>query len=190
MPTKLYAGPDFPDAALPLTGTEEVLLNVGGVCQKSSTQDIADLASSGSGDVVGPATATADAVALYDGTTGKLLKNGVTVAQIKQIEQNSQSAAYGLVLSDAGKHIYHPSADTTARIWTIPANASVAFPIGTAITFVNDTSAGIITLAITTDTLAWFPSGSTGSRAIAPSGCATALKVTSTRWVLTGVGIT
>ncbi len=36
------------------------------------------------GDVVGPATATADAVALYDGTTGKLLKDGaLTVAQLR-----------------------------------------------------------------------------------------------------------
>jgi hypothetical protein len=44
-------------------------------------------------------------------------------------------------LSDAGKHIYHPSADTTARTFTIDSNANVAYPIGTAITFVNDTSA-------------------------------------------------
>lgn len=34
---------------------------------------------SGSGDVVGPASATDSAVALYDGTTGKLLKNGVVL---------------------------------------------------------------------------------------------------------------
>lgn len=34
---------------------------------------------SGSGDVVGPSGATANAVALYDGTTGKLLKDGVVI---------------------------------------------------------------------------------------------------------------
>lgn len=106
------------------------------------------------------------------------------------IPQNSQSAAYTLVLADANKHIYHPSADTTARTWTIPANASVAYPIGTAITFDNDTSAGVITLAITTDTLVWLPSGTTGSRSIAANGQGTALKVTATRWHLTGTGIT
>ncbi len=33
----------------------------------------------GVGDVVGPASATADAVALFDGTTGKVLKNGVAI---------------------------------------------------------------------------------------------------------------
>jgi len=38
-------------------------------------------AGTGSGDVVGPASATADAVVVYNGTTGKLVKNsGVTVA--------------------------------------------------------------------------------------------------------------
>lgn len=107
-----------------------------------------------------------------------------------EIPQNSKSAAYTTVLSDSGKHIYHPSADTTARIWTIDSNANVAYPIGTAITFDNDTSAGVITLAITTDTLVWLPSGTTGSRSIAAGGQATALKVTGTRWHLTGVGIT
>lgn len=38
---------------------------------------------SGSGDVVGPASATADAVAVYDGTTGKLLKDGVLLSKLR-----------------------------------------------------------------------------------------------------------
>jgi hypothetical protein len=106
------------------------------------------------------------------------------------VPQNSQSAAYTLVLADAGKHIYHPSADTTARIWTIPANSSVAFPVGTAIVFVNDFSAGAITLSITTDTLVYTPDGTTGSRTIAAGGVATCIKVTSTRWLISGTKIT
>jgi hypothetical protein len=40
----------------------------------------------------------------------------------------------------------------TARL-TIPANSAVAYRIGTVLTFVNDGSAGAITIAITTDTL-------------------------------------
>jgi hypothetical protein len=106
------------------------------------------------------------------------------------VPQNSQSAAYTLVLADAGKHIYHPSADTTARIWTIPANSSVAFPVGTAIVFVNDFSAGAITLSITSDTLVYTPDGTTGSRTIAAGGVATCIKVTSTRWLISGTKIT
>ncbi|SRR6266550_3821768 len=106
------------------------------------------------------------------------------------VRQNSQSAAYTTVLTDGGKHIYHPSADTTARTWTIDSNANVAYPIGTAITFVNDTSGGVITIAITSDTLVLAGTGSTGSRSLAASGIATALKVTSTRWIISGTGLT
>ena len=109
---------------------------------------------------------------------------------IRSIPQNSKSAAYTLVLADAGKHLYHPGADTTARIWTIPANASVAYPIGTAITFVNDTSGGVITIAITSDVLVLSPDGTTGSRALAANGVATAIKMTATRWMISGSGLT
>ncbi len=106
------------------------------------------------------------------------------------IPQNSKSAAYTLVLADAQKHILHPSADTTARIWTIPANASVAFPIGTVITFINQNAAGVITIAITTDTMRLAGAGTTGSRTLAANGMATAMKITSTEWIISGAGLT
>lgn len=143
-----------------------------------------------SGDVVGPASSVSDRVALFDGTTGKLLKDGgKTIAEIKQIEQNSQSGAYTMVLADAGKHILHPSADTTARIFTIPANSSVAYPIGTAITVVNQNAAGVVTIAITSDTMRLAGAGTTGSRTLAANGIATALKITSTEWIISGTGL-
>ena len=112
------------------------------------------------------------------------------VKQTDGVLQNSQSAAYTLVLSDAQKHILHPSADTTARTFTIPANASVAFPIGTALTFVNQASAGVVTIAITTDTMRLAGSGATGSRTLAANGIATALKITATEWIISGTGLT
>lgn len=107
-----------------------------------------------------------------------------------EIPQNSQSAAYTLVLTDSGKHILHPSADTTARTFTIPANASVAYPIGTAITFVNQNAAGVVTIAITTDTMRLAGAGTTGSRTLAANGVATAIKLTATEWIISGTGIT
>ena len=109
---------------------------------------------------------------------------------IRLIPQNSKSADYTLVATDAGKHIYHPGSDTSTRTWTIPANASVAYTIGTAITFVNDTSGGAITIAITSDTLVLAPDGTTGSRTLAANGMATAIKMTSTRWMISGSGLT
>lgn len=106
------------------------------------------------------------------------------------IPQNSQSAAYQLLTSDQSKHIFHPSADTTARIWTIPSNATVAFPIGTTVTFINQNGAGVITIAITTDTMRLAGAGTTGSRTLAANGIATAVKVTSTEWIISGTGLT
>lgn len=67
------------------------------------------------------------------------------------IPQNSQSAAYTTVLADSGKHILHPIADNNARTFTIDSNANVAYPIGTAITFIN--LINTVTIAITSDTM-------------------------------------
>jgi hypothetical protein len=100
--------------------------------------------------------------------------------------QNVQDGNYTLVMSDSGKHLYHTSAST--HTWTIPANASVAFPIGTAIVFVNESGGGNVTIAINSDTLRW--SSSTGSRTFAANGFATALKVTATSWRISGDGLT
>jgi len=106
------------------------------------------------------------------------------------LPQNSQSAAYGLLASDAGKHILHPSADTTARTFTIPANSSVSYPIGTAITFINQHAAGNLTIAITTDTMRLAGGSSTGNRTLVANGVATAIKITFTEWIISGVGLT
>lgn len=105
------------------------------------------------------------------------------------IPQQSKSADYTLVLGDAGYHIFHPASDANARTFTIPANASVAFPTGTAITFVNR-SANAVTIAITSDTLTLSPAGTTGSRTLAQYGMATALKIASTEWMISGTGLT
>jgi len=107
------------------------------------------------------------------------------------IPQNSQIVNYTLALTDAGKHIFHPSTDTTARTFTIPANGSVAFPIGTAVTFVNQHGAGTITIAIGgTDAMYLAGAGTVGNRNLAANGTATALKVTSTEWLISGVNLT
>ena len=104
------------------------------------------------------------------------------------IPQNSQSTAYTTVLSDAGKHIFHPSSDDNPRTFTIDSNANVAYPIGTTITFVNEINT--VTIAITSDTLTAAGSGDTGSRTLAVDGIATAMKIGSTSWIISGVGLT
>ena len=105
------------------------------------------------------------------------------------IPQNSQSAAYTLVLADAGKHIFHPSTDTTARTFTIPANASVAYPIGTAISFVNMTSQ-VVSISITSDVMKLATDGTTGTRSLDQYGSATAIKIESALWLISGSALT
>jgi hypothetical protein len=124
------------------------------------------------------------------GTLTNCTADGTNAVGFRNVPQVSQSAAYTAVLSDAGKHILHPSADTTARTFTIPANASVAYPIGTALTFVNQASAGVVTIAITSDTMRLAGAGTTGSRTLAANGIATALKITATEWIISGTGLT
>ena len=123
------------------------------------------------------------------GTLSSCTVDGTNEVGFKNIPQNSQSAAYTLVLGDAGKHIFHPSSDANARTFTIPANSSVAYAIGTAITFINMTSQ-VVTIAITTDTMYLSSAGTTGSRSLAQYGSATAIKITSTNWLISGSGLT
>lgn len=124
------------------------------------------------------------------GADNTLTVDGTHGVGFRNIPQNSQSANYTAVLADSGKHIHHPSADTTARTFTIPANSSVAFPIGTAITFINQNGAGVITIAITTDTMRLAGAGTTGSRTLAANGVATAVKIAATQWIISGTGLT
>jgi hypothetical protein len=92
-----------------------------------------------------------------------------------------------LVIGDAGKHIY---VNTSSQTITIPANASVAYPIGTAITFIAGPSAGSVSIAITSDTMYLIGAGTTGSRTLAAYGSATAMKVSATAWFIAGTGLT
>lgn len=121
-----------------------------------------------------------------------LQADGLTndAAGFRGIPQNSRSAAYTIAAADNGKHILHPSADTTARTFTIDSNANLALPIGFTVTFVNQASGGVITIAITTDTMRLAGAGTTGSRTLAANGVATAIKLTSTEWIISGVGLT
>ena len=115
--------------------------------------------------------------------------DGTDAVGFRNIPINSNSAAYTAVLADSGKVIFHPSTDANARTFTIPANSSVAYALGTAITFINMTSQ-VVTIAITTDTMYLSSAGTTGSRSLPQYGSATAIKMTSTTWLISGSGLT
>jgi hypothetical protein len=71
---------------------------------------------------------------------------------------------------------------------TIPANASVAYPIGTVIAFVNNGSASV-DIAITSDTMRLAGTSSTGTRTLAQYGMAAAHYVASATWFISGTGL-
>lgn len=123
------------------------------------------------------------------GNLSNCTQDGTTSVGFLSIPQNSQSTAYTTVLADSGKCIFHPASDANARTFTIAANASVAYPIGTVIQFINMTSQAV-TIAINSDTLTWAQGGGTGSRTLAQYGVANCVKVASTQWLLTGTNVT
>ena len=129
-----------------------------------------------------------DAILLDFTPTGDKGDTG-TAGTYYTIPQNSKSANYTTVLGDAGQHILHPSTDANARTFTIDSNANVAYAVGTAITFINMTSQ-VVTIAITADTMYLAGPGTTGSRSLAQYGMATAIKIDSTHWIISGAGLT
>jgi hypothetical protein len=122
------------------------------------------------------------------GTLSSCTVDGTDAVGFRNTPVNSQSAAYTLVLADSGKTIFHPVADDNARTFTIPANSSVAYPVGTVISFVN--LQNTVTIAITTDTMYLANDGDTGNRTLAEYGMASAMKVASTTWIISGSGLT
>lgn len=110
-----------------------------------------------------------------------------TIANL-EIPQLIKDADYTLTLDESGYHLYHTSAST--HTWTIPANSSVPFAIGTVISFVNGPSTGNVSIAITTDTLRLAGSTDTGTRTLEANGVATVIKVASALWYISGQGLT
>jgi hypothetical protein len=147
--------------------------------------------STGSGAVVLATSPTLVTPVLGTPTSGTLSTctvDGTDAVGFRNTPVNSQSADYTLVLADSGKTIFHPVADDNARTFTIPANSSVAYAVGTVISFVN--LQNTITIAITTDTMYLANDGATGSRTLAEYGMASAMKVDSTSWIISGNGLT
>ena len=148
--------------------------------------------STGSGAVVFATSPTLVTPVLGTPTSGTLSSctvDGTDAVGFRNTPVNSQSTAYTAVLADAGKTLYHPASDANDRTFTIPANSSVAYAVGTVLTFVN-LSANDLTIAITDDTMYLAGAGTTGSRTLTEYGIASAVKLASTTWLISGNGLT
>lgn len=96
-------------------------------------------------------------------------------------------ANYTLLLTDSGKLLLHTSA--TAHAWTIPPNASVAFPTGTVIVLVN-TGTGAVTLTRGAAVALRLGGVATdANRTLAQYGVASLIKVDTNSWYVSGTGL-
>lgn len=176
------------------TGVSGLGANVASFLATPSSSNLAAAVTdeTGSGSLVFATSPTLVTPVLGTPTSGTLSActvDGTDAVGFRNTPINSQSADYTLVLADSGKTIFHPAADTNDRTFTIPAESSVNYAVGTVVTFIN-LSANDLTIAITTDTMYLAGDGATGSRTLAEYGVASAVKVASTTWVISGNGLT
>jgi hypothetical protein len=92
---------------------------------------------------------------------------------------------YVAVIGDANHGFIQSGASKT---FTVPANADVAYAAGTALVFSVSDSGGV-TVAIDTDTMYLAGTTTEGPFTLAQYGLATALKLTSTVWIISGSGL-
>jgi hypothetical protein len=177
----------IPTQVAPNTTTSK-LYNVAGAL----TWDGTDLTAAGAGDVLkvgtpvdnqigvwtGDGTIEGDANFTWDGST--LTINGA-IAKLIEFETQTGTTFSAFTLAHSGVMVTMDNAG--ANTVTLPANGSVAYPIGTEIHF-QQLGAGATTIAITTDTL-----NVNGNLTLVLNGqyaVATALKMTATTWTLFG----
>lgn len=182
-----------------LTGGEIISGQTYSVTRKGSTWQLSSLAGTAFGTTLlqaasaaaartllglaSMAVQAANAVAITGGTISGVAITGSTMP----VGLISKSEDFILTLAEADGGVLHPAADTNNRTFTIPANDTVPYGVGTTLTFVNEVNT--VTIAITSDTLVLAGAGSTGSRTLAANGMATALKITSTKWMISGAGL-
>lgn len=102
--------------------------------------------------------------------------------------QNTQNGDYTFVLLDAGKHVFHASA--TNHAWTIPPNASVAYPVGTVILLVNFATSTLTLTRGAGVSLRIAGTSTDKNVSFGPFGVASLLYLGSNSWFVSGVGVT
>lgn len=155
----------------------------------------------GSQNVVGPSSAVNNNIAVFDGTTGKLIKDGgATVASKLDVAGDTMTGnlefSFGsgvvaniitesttsrtLALTDAFSYIRTTNASATTI--TVPLNSSVAFPVGTRIEVIQGgtgQTSFAATGGVTVNT-------ATGLKISAQYRAATLIKVATDEWDLIG----
>lgn len=128
----------------------------------------------------------------YNGNQLEVSRTNATTTDavgFMDIPQNSQTTNYTTVMDDRGKMIFHPSGAGAGDTFTIAANASVAYPTGSVITFFNEDSNNLSITVGGSDNLYLAGTTTTGTRTLGQRGLATAIKIGGVTWVISGVGL-
>jgi hypothetical protein len=129
------------------------------------------------GNIVSAAALSATSLAI-SGNTATVTSAGYTIGY----RDLPQLTSFGtLATTDGGKHYYG------SGTLTIPANGTVALPVGTAILVIASASTTINAASVT---LIWAGVGTTGSRTLAQYGQASLIKIATDVWYISGTGIT
>lgn len=164
-----------------LTLTAALAVTSGGTGTTSAT-GTGSLVLSASPALTGTPTAPTAAA----GTATTQLATTAFVDTLRDVPSNAKTVNYPLALPDRGGSVDFNGASLTC---TIPANSSVAFPVGTVIVITN-LNASNLSIAITTDTLTISGSTTTGTRTLGQNGEARLRKVGATSWLIAGTALT
>jgi hypothetical protein len=169
------------------------LLLPGGVNITTAANDVCTFRSLGSGNWILVGRVSGNAAPIATGTNNNRAAVWSTAngrweqatdvedsrGNLRDIPLNTQNAAYTFALTDRGCAVM--KTNTTAYTWTIPLESSVAFPNSTAITIVNDGSAGNITVN-PTGGVTLIDGVNTGAFTLVANNARTLLKVGTNRW--------
>ena len=112
--------------------------------------------------------------------------NGFSIGYL-EIPQVSLTADDTIALEDSGKHFYSNTAGNITL--TIPTNATVAFPIGTAISIVEEAAGNILVNATAGVNLYLAGNATAANRVLGTYGMATLMKVSTDTWFMNGAGV-
>jgi hypothetical protein len=106
------------------------------------------------------------------------------------LPQNIKSTSYTIQLSDYGGHILSQTSGAGTQTITLANNSNAAIPIGGSVTIILQGTGSLIIAPDTGATLYLAGSSSTSNRTLASYGMATALKIGTNIWMISGTGLT